>query len=151
MIIWFNHCGTGSIAKSGRPVEGGQNQGWRNGRCCGTPNPRTAIYRPPFEWATIRLRTNKKGWTEPQHKMMRRAGRIHGVRGVLALALLAGGVLAVIAVRRHVIENQRVTHGAGLVERLLDADTPQVPDIVRTMREYRQWVDPSLASDEYLE
>ena len=45
----------------------------------GMPNPRTAIYRP-LEWANIRLLTRKKDWTEPQRKMMRRAGRVHGLR-----------------------------------------------------------------------
>ena len=88
-----------------------------------------------LEWANIRLLTKKKDWTEPQRKMMKRAGRVHGVRGALTLALLTAAVLAGIAVRRQVIENQRATQAAGLVQRLLDADTPQVPDIVAAMRE----------------
>ena len=74
---------------------------------------------------------------------MKRAGRVHGVRGLLTLALLSVGALAGIAVRRQVVENQRDTRAAGLVQRLLDADTPQVPDIVEAMRDYRRWVDPS--------
>ena len=78
---------------------------------------------------------------------MKRAGRVHGVRGVLTFALLSAGVLAGIAVRRQVIENQRATHAAGLVQRVLDADTPQVPDIVGAMRDYRRWVDSSLRSE----
>ena len=100
-----------------------------------------------LEWANIRLLTKKKDWTEPQRRMMKRAGRVHGVRGVLTFALLTATVLAGIAVRRQVIENQRATQAAGLVERLLDADTPQVPDIVGAMRDYRHWVDPSLSSE----
>ena len=103
---------------------------------------------PSFlEWANIRVLTKKKDWTEPQRKMMKRAGRVHGVRGVLTFALLSVGVLAGIAVRRQVVENQRDTRAAGLVQRLLDADTPQVPDIVGAMRDYRRWVDPSLRSE----
>ena len=35
-----------------------------------------------LEWANIRLLTKKKDWTEPQRKMMKRAGRVHGVRGL---------------------------------------------------------------------
>ena len=100
-----------------------------------------------LEWANISLLTRKKDWTEPQRKMMKRAGRLHGVRGVLTLALLSVGVLVGIAVRRQVIENQRATQAAGLVQRVLDADTPQVPDIVGAMRDYRQWVDSSLRSE----
>ena len=30
------------------------------------------------EWANIRLLTRKTDWTEPQRKMMKRAGRVHG-------------------------------------------------------------------------
>ena len=48
--------------------------------------------------------------------MMKRAGRVHGVRGVLAFALLTAGTLGGIAVRREVIENQRATKAAGLVQ-----------------------------------
>ena len=33
-----------------------------------------------LEWANIRLLTKKKDWTEPQRKMMKRAGRVHGLR-----------------------------------------------------------------------
>ena len=32
------------------------------------------------EWANIRLLTKKKDWTEPQRRMMKRAGRVHGLR-----------------------------------------------------------------------
>src|SRR5208337_4014014 len=100
-----------------------------------------------LEWGGIRLLTKKKDWTEPQRKMMKRAGRVHGVRGVLTFALLTAGVLAGIAVRRQFIESQQATHAEGLVQRLLDADTPQVPEIVGAMRDYRRWVDSSLRSE----
>jgi eukaryotic-like serine/threonine-protein kinase len=38
-----------------------------------------------LEWANIRLLTRKIHWTDPQRKMMKRADRVHGVRGVLTL------------------------------------------------------------------
>jgi formylglycine-generating enzyme required for sulfatase activity len=100
-----------------------------------------------LEWANIRMLTKRKDWTEPQRRMMRRAGRVYGVRGVLTLAFLAGAVLAGTAVRLQVIENQQATQAAGLVQRLLDADTPQVPEIVGAMHEYRRWVDTSLRGE----
>ena len=94
-----------------------------------------------LEWANIRLLTKKKDWTEPQRRMMKRAGRVHGVRSVLSLALLVwvlpGSPFAARSSRLW-----QATRLSGLVERLLDADTPQVPDIVGAMREYRRWVDP---------
>jgi hypothetical protein len=63
------------------------------------------------------------------------------------VALLAGAVLAGTAVHRQVIENQQATQAAGLVQRLLDADTPQVLGIVGAMRGYRRWVDASLRGE----
>jgi formylglycine-generating enzyme required for sulfatase activity len=100
-----------------------------------------------LDWARIRLLTSKKHWTERERRLMRRAGRVHGIRGALTLALLAGGLLAGTAFRRQVIENQRTTHASGLVQRLLDADTPQVPEIITAMREYRRLVDASLRKE----
>ena len=40
-----------------------------------------------LEWANIRLLTKKSDWSQPQERMMRRAGRVHGLRG-LSLAIL---------------------------------------------------------------
>ncbi len=100
-----------------------------------------------LEWANIRLLTRKKDWTERERRMMKRAGRVHGVRGILTFTLLTAGLIAGLAVRRRVIENQRATQAAGLVQRVLDAETAQVPDIVGAMREYRQWVDSALLSE----
>jgi serine/threonine protein kinase len=100
-----------------------------------------------LEWANIRLSTRKKDWTDPQRRMMKQAKRVHGSRIGLTLILLGAGVLSGIAVRRQVALSQQVTHAAGLVQRLLDADTLQVPEVVGAMREYRQWVDPALKSE----
>ncbi len=97
-----------------------------------------------LEWANIRLLTRRRDWTEPQRRMMKRAERLHGMRGALTLALLSAAVLAGIGVRRQVVENERATRAAGLVQRVLDAETAQVPDIVAAMRDYRPWVDPAL-------
>jgi eukaryotic-like serine/threonine-protein kinase len=99
------------------------------------------------EWANIRLLTRKKDWTNPQRKMMKRAGLVYGVRGVLTFAGLSVVVLALIAGERAGTEAQHRTYAIGLVQRVLDADTPQVPDIVEAMRDYRRWVDTSLRSE----
>src|SRR5262245_36855432 len=108
--------------------------------------PENRLLPSALEWANVRLLTRTKDWTEPQRRMMKRAGRVCGVRSALVLVVLAGAVLTGIFVRREVVENQRAAQAAGLVERLLDADTAQVPDIVRAMRDYRRWVDPALRS-----
>jgi serine/threonine protein kinase/formylglycine-generating enzyme required for sulfatase activity len=109
--------------------------------------PENRLLPSPLEWVGIRALTKKKDWTEPQRKMMRRAGRVHGIRGVLTLVIVTAAVGTGVVVRRQVIENQQATYAAGLVQRLLDADPPQLPDIVAAMREYRPWVDPSLKSE----
>ena len=125
-----------------------RNCGWRNGRHSWNAKPENRHLPSALEWANIRLLTRKKDWTEPQRRMMKRAGRLYGVQSVLILALLTASVITGIAVRHQVIENRRATQAAGLVERLLDAETPQVPDIVGAMGDYRQWVDPSLRSEQ---
>jgi tetratricopeptide (TPR) repeat protein len=63
---------------------------------------------------------------------------------LLVVALISIGVLGGIAVRRQVVENQRASHAASLVERVLDAESAQVPDIVAEMRDYRRWDDSAL-------
>ena len=62
-----------------------------------------------LEWANIRLLTKKKDWTDPQRKMMKRAGRVHGVAGSWRLLLLVGVTLHGSDVRHSVIENNRAT------------------------------------------
>jgi formylglycine-generating enzyme required for sulfatase activity len=44
------------------------------------------------------------------------------------------------------IEVQNVTHARGLIERLLMADTTQVPAIVAELAGYRRWTDSALAT-----
>ncbi len=100
-----------------------------------------------LEWANIRLLTSKNDWTDARRKVMKRAGRLHVIRIVLTLALLTAGALAGIAGGRRVVENERANKAAGLVQRVLDAETPQVPEIVGAMREYRRYVDPLLRSE----
>ena len=100
-----------------------------------------------LEWANIRLLTQRRDWTNQQRMMMKRAGRAHALRGVLTFAVLSALVLGGIGVRHHFIDNRSATLAAGLVQRVLDADTPQVPEIVGSMREHRQRVNPALLSE----
>jgi formylglycine-generating enzyme required for sulfatase activity len=90
-----------------------------------------------WEWLNIRLYTRKKNWTEPQRKMMRRAGRYHGTRGLLlaaCLLLLLGGGW----------EGFGRLEARNLRHRLLEANTEDVPGIVRDMGPYRRWLDVPL-------
>ncbi len=90
-----------------------------------------------LEWANIRLMTRKKDWTDPQREMMRRAGRVYGVRGLTLatmLILLAwGGYEA----------NGRLK-AQRLRDKLLGSPLLDVPGIIVELEPYRQWVDPLL-------
>jgi serine/threonine protein kinase/formylglycine-generating enzyme required for sulfatase activity/tetratricopeptide (TPR) repeat protein len=97
-----------------------------------------------IEWANIRLLTRRRNWTEAERGMMRRAGRVHGLR---ALALAAAVVVALVVGleidRRYVLANER-TVAAGLVQQVARANIAQVPEIVKSMAKHRRWVDPLL-------
>jgi eukaryotic-like serine/threonine-protein kinase len=96
------------------------------------------------EWLNIRLYTRESGWTSQQRRMMERASRHHGTRGlalVLLLILLAAGGWAV---QSQVVEQYRAAKAASLVERLLDAEAADVPQAVAALRDYRRWSDPLL-------
>jgi serine/threonine protein kinase/formylglycine-generating enzyme required for sulfatase activity len=102
-------------------------------------------YLPSFrEWANIRLLTERRGWSEPQRRMMKRAGRRIGLRG-LAVAAAVGVASAVgLEIRRQVLEGYVATYAGGIVSRLVSADTAGVPDILPGVREYRRWAEPPL-------
>ena len=90
-----------------------------------------------LEWANIRLLTKKKDWTEPQRKMMKRAGRVHGVRGLTlatVLILLGWGGYEV---------NGRLK-AQMLRDKLLGSPLSDVPGIIAELKPYRRWVDPLL-------
>src|SRR5262249_49587512 len=99
------------------------------------------------QWFTIRWWTQKKNWTPPQKKMMARAGKYHALRGMALALLLAVATVTGWAIREQVVEQRKAAHAAELVQRLLYADTAQVPGVVGEMAEYRQWTDPLLHAE----
>ena len=90
-----------------------------------------------WEWLDIRLFTRKRDWTPPQRKMMRKTARRHWVRGLVlaaCLLLLAWGGW----------EGFGRLKAQALRDRLLNANTADVPLIVSDMAPYRRWTDPLL-------
>jgi formylglycine-generating enzyme required for sulfatase activity/tetratricopeptide (TPR) repeat protein len=89
------------------------------------------------EWANIRLLTQRKDWTEPQRRMMRRAGRVHAFRTMALAVLIAlaswGGLEAYGHLR-----------SAALVESLRTAGTADVPPLISQISRYRRWANPRL-------
>jgi formylglycine-generating enzyme required for sulfatase activity len=100
-----------------------------------------------WQWLSIRWLTAKKHWTPPQRKMMGRAGWYHAVRGAALALLLAVATVTGLVVWQQVRDGQKATRAVGLVQALLNADTAQVPGIVREMTAYRQWADPLLRQE----
>src|SRR5438128_812817 len=86
-----------------------------------------------WQWTSIRWLTTKKNWTPPQRKMMGRANRHHALRGMALGLLLAIASVTGLAIREQVIEERKAIHSAGLVQRILDAETAQVPAIIGEM------------------
>ncbi|MGI8980862.1 MAG: protein kinase domain-containing protein [Pirellulaceae bacterium] len=89
------------------------------------------------QYFSIQRLTSKKNWTLPQQRMMRQASRYHALRGLMAaliLALLGWGSY----------EGYGTVMGRALRDRLLDANTNEVPAIVQEMAPYRRWIDPLL-------
>ena len=97
-----------------------------------------------WEWGGVWLLTRKQDWTEPQRRMMRKAGRVHAVRGLVALLLLVGAAFTGLMIQHQISVDKQATTAVGLVQRLLDADTAQVPEIVGSISDYRRWIDPEL-------
>jgi eukaryotic-like serine/threonine-protein kinase len=100
-----------------------------------------------WEWLNIRLYTRLRDWTLSQQKMMRKATRYHGLRGLMMVAGLVLATLIGLNIRDQVNERSNAHHAAGLVQRLLDAEIAQVPAIVQEMEDYRVWTDPSLQEE----
>ena len=88
-----------------------------------------------LQWFQIQWLTQKKNWTPPQRKMMRKASQYHAIRGfVVAVCLILLGLVG--------WEGYGQLKAHTLRDRLLEATTPDVPGIVKEMAPYRRWLDP---------
>jgi eukaryotic-like serine/threonine-protein kinase len=117
------------------------------------------------QWLSVHWLTTKNSWTPLQRKMMRRANRYHTLQGIalgLILAVLTITGLAIQdqieeqkrahqaaerTIREQSEEQRKATHATGLVQRVLDAETAQVPGIIGEISEYRRWADPLLREE----
>jgi len=90
-----------------------------------------------LERANIRLLTKKKGWTEPQRRMMKHAGRVHGLRAL-------GLVMLVSLITWGGIEGYGTLSASALVESLQKVGTPDAPAIIEQLSGYRRWADRRL-------
>src|SRR5262249_37830988 len=88
-----------------------------------TSKPEKRFLPSAWEWLTIRLLTHKKDWTALQRSMMRKAARLHAVRGLLL-------VVVVTLVGWRVFEAMGFARAEALVQLLAAAETPDVPKVV---------------------
>ncbi len=102
-----------------------------------------------WESLNISLLTDRRKWTEPQRKMMRKAGQVHGLRSALVLAAAAAIVFGGVTIRYNIEKNrqelvaqkqaeQNDAEAKRLVEGLLQAETSQVKIIIGNLAGYRQ-------------
>jgi len=90
-----------------------------------------------LQWLRMRWFTPTKNWTPPQRKMMRKAQRYHVVRGLMMVV-----VMALISWGGYEVHGTLKAHA--LVYSLVNAETTQVPNIIRDMPPYRRWLNPLL-------
>ena len=79
-----------------------------------------------WEHVGIRLFTDKKKWTEPQRKMMAKAGRTHGLRASGILLLLCAAGAACWAIRHNILAERERVEARSLDQRnLTRAQAPE--------------------------
>ncbi len=95
-------------------------------------------YLPSWlEWARIRLLTQKRDWTAPQGRMMRKAGRFHVAwTGIAIIFLVLAGWAG--------YEWYGSTRAEVLVETLKSVETPNVSITLDQISPYRRWTRPLL-------
>ena len=83
-----------------------------------------------WEWSNIRLLTESKDWTEPQRKMMRRAGLVKGRSAFGAIVVGTGMIILAL-----------IYYADNLVRQLRTAEITKVPDIVLAMQPVHFFTD----------
>ena len=100
-----------------------------------------------WENLNIRLLADKNKWTQPQRKMMDKAGRFHGLRSAMVVMLLAAVGSVGLAIGHSVVQQRSASRAQGLVKSLLNANSTQVPTVVSEMKDLRRWADPLLEAE----
>lgn len=107
------------------------------------------------EFFAIWTWTSARRWSDYERRMMRAAGKLHGLRLLLFSVCLLVAVGAMAAVRNAIVadriraqqqheKDQQRTRAAGLVDALVKADTAQVPELLDRLTELSSWAEPLL-------
>jgi len=97
-----------------------------------------------WEFANIRLLTDRRHWSDQQQAMMSRATGFHTLRSTLVTVAMIGVLAIGLTIRSNVAQQQETTRIEGLVGSLLRAEPGQVPEIVRELDGNRQVTDQFL-------
>jgi serine/threonine protein kinase/formylglycine-generating enzyme required for sulfatase activity/tetratricopeptide (TPR) repeat protein len=100
--------------------------------------PENRYLPSPLEWANIRVLTKQKDWTDQERTMMKRARRVHGLRAmglVVLVALFGWGAL----------DGYGRLRASALVESLRTANTMRVPVLIEQLWSYRRWASRPLS------
>ena len=85
------------------------------------------------EWLSIRLLVASKRWTPEQRRMMKRAGRMHGMR-LMAL----GGLIGLVAAGVIAYNAYSVTQN--LLDSLANTNVDKIPNVLSQLDRYPRWV-----------
>ena len=126
-------------------------EAWPGGTAAGGSCSRVDAPRPEnrqlpslLQWFQIQCFTERKHWTAPQRKMMHKATGYHFVRGMALGLMLAALTIDGPGDPKPGRRTAAGIHAAELVQRVLVAETAQVPGIVALMTGHRNWTDPLL-------
>jgi serine/threonine protein kinase/formylglycine-generating enzyme required for sulfatase activity len=93
---------------------------------------------PPLsEWIGFRLFTRKRDWTPVQRKMMRSAGRRHGIRSLVRVALLG-----VLAWSGYEVVGRFYAHE--LLQQVPSAQSVKLAEVAAELQPYKRWAKPML-------
>jgi eukaryotic-like serine/threonine-protein kinase len=97
-----------------------------------------------WEYFTIRLFTRKKTWTEPQRRLIAAATRHYLLAGTAASALAAIVLAAGWQVWRWNLDQQQTLQARARLERVLGAETSQVPELLVELEPFQSRVAADL-------
>ncbi|MEJ7593795.1 MAG: protein kinase [Planctomycetaceae bacterium] len=94
------------------------------------------------EWIGLRLWTSQREWTSAERRMMRAANRRLLRQTGIVLSVILIGAIVTNFFRRQARHLRSEDEALVLVSRLKDVGIRDVPDLVKQMTEYREWVNP---------
>jgi serine/threonine protein kinase len=97
-----------------------------------------------FEWIWLRVLTHQREWTRPQRRMMQAASRRLLRQAAIVTAILLIGAMISSVIFRQADRKRRANEAEVLLSKLANVGIEDVPNVVREMAAYREWVNPLL-------